>query len=85
LGELIANNIVSLGVSHYNAALTAHIMESICEEMESLHDDLKGFSARMEAKLNVLKKVINGIPMGASSSLKSPNQSLSQGPGVPRS
>jgi hypothetical protein len=39
-------------------------METIVKEAESLRDDLAGFSARMEAKLNVLKRAISRIPMG---------------------
>jgi hypothetical protein len=47
-----------------------HRMESICEETVSLRDDLKGFSARMEAELNVLNRDISGIPMGGEAPIK---------------
>jgi predicted trehalose synthase len=52
----------------------AERMEGICEETESLRDDVKVFANRMDADLMALKKAISGMLMGgeAPSKLRSP-------------
>ena len=56
------------------ADLPAHSMESTSNGIESLRDEVKYLSARMEAKLVVLKRAVGGLPVSkeAPSKLKVP-------------
>jgi hypothetical protein len=46
------------------AALHVHRNEELLEQIEALRDEIKGFSARYEAELMVIKKAIIGTPSG---------------------
>ncbi|XP_059437724.1 uncharacterized protein LOC132170646 [Corylus avellana] len=52
------------------ADLAAHRFEGMGEEIESMQDDIKGFSARFDAELDILKRAIRGLPTGGEATAK---------------